>query len=131
MQRKANTPRKSSSKPNFDEKPDGFKKSDLVYIDFDPPRAGRSAYNVQRGPIHIISRVNVQASPYLYKLKSITTGLELHGWFYGRELASADLSDLEIEKVLKEKTTRNDKRKLIYAKYKGLDSSFNRWTEKR
>ena len=129
LHRRANTPRKSSSKPNYSEKPDSFKKSDLVYIDFEPPRAGRSAYNVQHGPIHIISRVNVQASPFLYKLKNISTGRELHGWFYGRELASAELSDLEIERVEKQKTTK-DKRKLIYVKYKGLDSSFNRWIEK-
>ena len=130
LRRKANTPRQPGKAPNFDERPDSFKKGDLIYIDFEQPNVGRSAYKVQRGKLYEIARVNVLASPYLYKLMDIHTKKELYGWYYGRELARADLSELEIEEVLKEKTTK-DGRTLIYVKYKDHDSSFNRWTEKR
>ena len=126
-QRKANTP---SSKRSFKEGPDDFKKDDLVFVNFKERTAGRQGYEVQRGPLYRIARVNVLASPYLYKLLDLSTGKELHGWYYGRELARGDLSDLEIEKVLKKKTTP-DKRKLIYVKFKDHGPSFNRWIERR
>ena len=125
--KKANTPRKRT-KPNFKEGPDDFQKGDLVYINFKERTAGRTAYEVQRGPLFCITRVNVLASPYLYKLRDISTGKEQHGWYYGLELARGDLSELKIEKVLKRKTTP-DKRKLIYVKYKDHGPSFNRWIE--
>ena len=86
------------------------------------------AYNIQRGPIYEISRVNVQSSPYLYKLSNIKTSKPLYGYYYGRELARADLSDLKIEKIIKRKTSP-DKRKLIFVKFKDLDESYNRWIE--
>ena len=57
------------------------------------------------------------------------TEKEAYGWYYGRELARADLStDLEVEKVLKTKHLKNGKI-LIYCKFNGYDSSFNRWIE--
>ena len=59
---------------------------------------------------------------------NIKTRKELHGWYYGRELARADLSDLEIERVLKERMVGG--KKIIYAKFKNHDASFNRWIEK-
>ena len=128
LHKKANTPEKSADKPNFDESPNSFKRGDLVYIDFKKPNVGRYAYNVQRGPIYEISRVNVQSSPYLYKLSNIKTSKPLYGFYYGRELARADLSDLEIEKIIKRKTSP-DKRKLLFVKFKDLDESYNRWIE--
>ena len=58
-----------------------------------------------------------------------TTKKILYGFYYGRELLSADLvKDLEIEEILKRKRT-SDGRNLIYVKYKDHDSSFNRWQE--
>ena len=123
--KKANTPRTGRS---FKEGADDFKKGDLVYIDFKEPTAGRRAYQVRRGPLYRISRVNVLTSPYLYKLLDLSTGKELHGWYYGLELARGDLSDLEIETILDRKTTP-DKRKLIKVKYKNHDSSFNHWID--
>ena len=128
LHKKANTPEKNENKPNFDESPNSFKRNDLVYIDFKKSRVGNTAYARQRGSIYKISRVNVQSSPYLYKLSSITTGKDLYGWYYGLELGRADLSDLEIERIISRKTSP-DKRKLIKVKFKGLDDSYNRWIE--
>ena len=128
LHKKANTPEKNKNKPNFDESPNSFKRNDLVYIDFKKSRVGNTAYARQRGSIYKISRVNVQSSPYLYKLSSITTGKDLYGWYYGLELGRADLSDLEIERIISRKTSP-DKRKLIKVKFKGLDDSYNRWIE--
>ena len=54
-----------------------------------------------------------------------------HGWYYGNELARADLSVLEIDgRPLKEKKAADGRRKLIYVKFKGYDDSFNRWLDK-
>ena len=68
----------------------------------------------------------------MYKVLLICTNFltskPLYGFYYGRELARADLSDLEIEKIIKRKTSP-DKRKLIYVKFKNLDESYNRWIE--
>ena len=97
LRKKANTPEKPANKPNFNEGPNSFKKGDLIYIDFEQPNVGRSPYKVQRGRVYEIARVNVLASPYLYKLMDIKTRKELYGWYYGRELARADLSDLKID----------------------------------
>ena len=89
---------------------------------------GRTAYKVKRGKLYQISYVNTLASPYIYKLKDIKSNKELLGWYYGRELARADLSDLDIETVIERKKTK-DNRNLIYVKFKGLDESFNRWIQ--
>ena len=84
---------------------------------------------MQRGPIYVVSRINVLNSPYLYKLSDIRTKKPLFGWYYGCELARADLSELEVERVIEERVTP-DKRKQIYVKFKDLDESCNRWIEK-
>ena len=88
-------------------------------------------YKVKRGPIYEISEVNTLQKPYLYKLRDIHTEKETYGWYYGRELCHADLStdDLEVEEVLKTKKLKSGKT-LIYCKFKGHDSSFNRWIER-
>ena len=92
---------------------------------------GRRAYEVQRGPLFRIARVNVLASPYLYKLFNMRSEKELYGWFYGFELAKGDLSDLEVEKVIKEREKKTPSgKKLILVKYKGHDETFNRWIDK-
>ena len=129
-QKKANSPRKSW-KSKFKEGPDDFKKGDIVYINFEENRVGRKAYEVQRGKLYRIARVNVLAKPYLYKLFNMSTEKEILGWYHGHELAKGDLSDLEIERVVKERKKKTPSgKKLIYVKYKGLDDSFNRWIEK-
>ena len=91
--KKANTPRKAPKKANFKEGENDFKKGDSVFVDYEDDKFGRAGYKVQRGPILEISRVNVLTSPYLYKLMNPKTKKELHGWYYGRELARSDLSE--------------------------------------
>ena len=128
LHKKANTPDKPEDKPNYDESKNAFRRKDLVYIDFKKPNVGRSAYKVQRGPIYEISTVNVQSSPYIFKLMDIKSSTPLYGWYYGRELAKADLStDLEVERIIRKRTI--DKKKFIYVKLKNLDKSYNRWIE--
>ena len=74
--------------------------------------------------------VNTLQRPFLYKLRDVYSDKEANGYYYGRELARADLStDLEVEEFLRTKKLKNGKT-LIYCKFKGLDSSFNRWIEK-
>ena len=51
------------------------------------------------------------------------------GGFYGRELLSADLDDLEVEKILATKKLE-DGRTLVKCRYKGYSPSFDRWVEK-
>ena len=130
MRKKANTPDKPSEKRNFNERKDEFKKGSLVYIDYnDDYQIGRK-YNVKRGPIYEISEVNTVQRPFLYKLRDPYSKKEAYGWYYGRELARADLTtDLKIEEVLRTKQLKNGKT-LIYVKFKNHDSSFNRWIEK-
>ena len=129
LRKKANTPDAKEKKPNFNEGKDQFKKGSLVYIDYVDDYQVSRKYNVKRGPIYEISEVNTLQRPFLYKLKDIHTEKEAYGWYYGRELARADLStDLEVEEVLKRKHLKNGKT-LIYCKFKHHDSSFNRWIE--
>ena len=85
---------------------------------------------MKRGPIYEICEVNTLQRPFLYKLRDVHTEKEAYGYYYGRELARADLStDLEVEHILKSKTLKNGKT-LIYCKFKGYDPSFNRWIER-
>ena len=128
LRKRANTPEKK--KPNFNEGKDQFKKGSLVYIDYVDDYQVSRKYNVKRGPIYEISEVNSLQRPFLYKLRDVHTEKEAYGYYYGRELARADLStDLEVEHILKSKTLKNGKT-LIYCKFKGHDPSFNRWIER-
>ena len=130
LRKKANTPDKKADKPNFNEGSDQFKKGSLVYIDYVDDYQVSRKYNVKRGPIYEICEVNTLQRPFLYKLRDVHTEKEAYGYYYGRELARADLStDLKVEEVLKTKRLKNGKT-LIYCKFKGLDSSFNHWIEK-
>ena len=84
-------------------------------------------YHVRRCAIYRIYSVSTVQKPYLYRLQDIETKKVVSGWYYGRELARADLSDLEIERVLRKKTV--NKKKFMYVKFKDLDDSYNRWIE--
>ena len=128
LRKKANTPDKK--KPNFNEGKDQFRKGDLVYIDYVDDYQVSRKYHVKRGPIYEVCDVNTLQRPFLYKLRDVYSEKEAYGYYYGRELARADLStDLKVEEILKTKTLKNGK-SLIYCNFKGLDSSFNRWIEK-
>ena len=128
LHKEANTPEKEEDKPNFDES--SYKPGDWVYIDFKKPNVGRLAYRTQRGRIYEVLSVNVQNIPYVYKLKDIKTSKPLHGFYYAKELARASLSDLQVENIIKRRTTP-EKKKLIFVKFKGLDKSYNRWIEEK
>ena len=52
-------------------------------------------------------------------------GEEIIGTFYGKELQKIDQQEFRIKKVIKEK---DDK---LYVKWKGYDSSFNSWIDKK
>ena len=92
-QKKANTPRETPAKPGFKEGENNFKKSNWVYIDWEEDKFARAGYRVQRGPILEVSRVNVLTSPYIYKLRNPQTKREVHGFYYGKELAFAPRND--------------------------------------
>ena len=70
-----------------------MKKDDRVYIDWEEDKFARAGYRVQRGPILEVSRVNVLTSPYIYKLRNPQTKREVHGFYYGKELAFAPRND--------------------------------------
>ena len=130
LRRKANTPDREEDLPNFNEEKDSFKKGSLVYVDYSDDSHVGGKYNVKRGPIYEVSEVNTLERPFLYRLRDPHSKKEAYGWYYGRELVRADLSTgLKVERVLKTKKLKNGQ-ELIYCKFKGYDSSFNRWMEK-
>ena len=52
-------------------------------------------------------------------------GKETAGTFYEKELQKTNKKEFRVEKVIKRK---GDK---LYVKWKGYDSSFNRWVDKK
>ena len=52
-------------------------------------------------------------------------GEEINGTFYEKELQKTNQEEFRIEKVIKRKVDE------IYVKWKGYDSSFNGWIDKR
>ena len=127
LRKKANTPDNKEDGPNFNEQKNKFKVGSLVYIDYSDDYQVSQKYNVKHGAIYEISEVNTFQRPFIYKLKDVHTEKPIHGWYYGRELSRANLTtNLKVEEVLKRKRLKNGKT-VIYCKFKGLDSSFNRW----
>ena len=120
--KKFNTPEKVSDRRDISESADSFKKGAVVFIDFEPKKAGSRAYDVRRMRYYVISKVDTFASPFL---QDINSGVNLKGTYYGKELSYADLSKLEPERVLKRKKING--KKFIYTTFKGYDSSFARW----
>ena len=52
-------------------------------------------------------------------------GEDINGTFYEKELQKTNQEEFRIEKVIKRKVDE------IYVKWKGYDSSFNSWIDKR
>ena len=52
-------------------------------------------------------------------------GEEIIGTFYGKELQKTNQQEFRIEKVIKKKGNK------LYVKWKGYDSSFNSWIDKK
>ena len=62
--------------------------------------------------------------PWTYVINDLN-GEEVIGKFYGKELQKIDQQEFRIEKVIGKK---DDK---LYVKWKGYDSSFNSWIDKK
>ena len=62
--------------------------------------------------------------PWTYLVNDLK-GEEIIGTFYEKELQKANQKKFRIEKVIKKKGDR------LYVKWKGYDSSFNRWIDKK
>ena len=63
--------------------------------------------------------------PYTYKLKD-TRGEKVIGTFYEPELQLAKQTTFRIEKILKQRTTKEGKKE-IYVKWLGYSKDFNQW----
>ena len=59
--------------------------------------------------------------PWTYFIK----GKEILGTFYKKKLQKTNQKEFRVEKVIKRKGNK------LYVKYKGYDSSFNSWIDKK
>ena len=73
--------------------------------------------------VFVIEKVK-NSVPWTYVINDLN-GAEIIGTFYQEELQKANQEEFRIEKVIKRK---GDK---IYVKWKGYDSSFNSWIDKK
>ena len=62
--------------------------------------------------------------PWTYVINDLN-GEEIMGTFYERELQKIDQQKFRIEKVIQKKGNK------LYVKWKGYDSSFNSWIDKK
>ena len=62
--------------------------------------------------------------PWIYVINDLN-GEKIIVTFYEKELQKANQHELRIEKVIKKKGNK------LYVKWKGYDSSFNRWIDKK
>ena len=62
--------------------------------------------------------------PWKYVISDLN-GEEIVGTFYEKELQKSKLKEFRVEKVLKRKHNK------LYLKWRGYDSSFNSWTDKK
>ena len=62
--------------------------------------------------------------PWTYVINDLN-GEEIIGKFYEKELQKIDQQELRIEKLIKKKG------KKLYVKWKGYDSSFDSWIDKK
>ena len=62
--------------------------------------------------------------PWTYVIDDLN-GQEITGTFYEKELQKIDQQEFRIEKVIKKKGAK------LYVKWKGYDSSFNSWIDKK
>ena len=62
--------------------------------------------------------------PWTYLISDLS-GEEIIRTFYEKELQNTNQQEFRIEKVIKKKSDK------LYVKWKGYDSSFNRWIDKK
>ena len=73
--------------------------------------------------VFIVSKIK-NTVPWTYVINDLN-GEEIIGTFYEKELQKTNQKEFRIEKVIKRK---GDK---LYVKWKGYDSSFNSWNDKK
>ena len=73
--------------------------------------------------VFVIKKVK-NTAPWTYVINDLT-GKEIIGTFYEKEPQKTNRKEFRIEKVIKRK---DDK---LYVKWKGYDSSFNSWIDKK
>ncbi len=104
-----------------------FRINDLVFVDFTYNyNLLRPSYRIQRGNMFRIARIDTRSTPWIFKLKSLADGDEIPGWFYGKELSRASLTDLQVEKVLKTKITKKGVKEMLVT-FKGYGDDYNKW----
>ena len=73
--------------------------------------------------IFVISKIS-NTVPWTYVINN-HNGEQIIGTFYQKELQKTNQQEFRIEKVLKRKVDK------LYVKWKGYDSSFNSWIDKK
>ena len=73
--------------------------------------------------IFVVSKIK-NTVPWTYVINDLN-GEKIIGTFYEIELQKTNRQDLRIEKIIKKKGGK------LYVKWKGYDSSFNSWTDKK
>ena len=73
--------------------------------------------------VFVIKKVK-NTVPWTYVITDLN-GDEISGIFYEKELQKTNQQEFKIEKVIKRKLDK------LYVKWKGYDSSFNRWIDKK
>ena len=77
----------------------------------------------QTEEVFVVSKIQ-NTVPWTYVINDLS-GEEIIGTFYEKELQKTNQQEFRIEKVIKRK---GDK---LYVKWKGYDSSFNSWIDKK
>ena len=73
--------------------------------------------------VFVIKKVK-NTVPWTYVINDLNSD-EIIGTFHEKELQKTNQQEFSIEKVIKKKGNR------LYVKWKGYDSSFNRWIDKK
>ena len=73
--------------------------------------------------VFVIKKVK-NTVPWTYVINDLN-GDEISGTFYEKELQKTNQQEFKIEKVIKRKLDK------LHVKWKGYDSSFNRWIDKK
>ena len=73
--------------------------------------------------VFVIKKIK-NSVPWTYVINDLNSD-EIIGTFYEKELQKTNQQEFSIEKVVKKKGNR------LYVKWKGYDSSFNRWIDKK
>ena len=80
-------------------------------------------YTPNWSEVFVVSKI-INIVPWAYVINDLN-GEEIIGTFYEKELQKTNQHEFRIEKVVKRK---GDK---LYVKWKGYDSSFNSWIDKK